>query len=139
LRPDTLEVKLLEKHVFRTGAVVVDLRPSEPVRDGIRKPGEAKEPLKSAGEVLLLDRNGQLIARNELDDDEDVRRLMFRDEGAAPADAAGGEGMMPGGMMPGGMMPGMMPGGMPGMPGMPAPGGEGKAGKGGRGKAKGGF
>lgn len=137
LRPDTLEVKRLEKHTFDTKAVVVDLRPSEPVRDGLKKPGDTKEPLKSAGEVLLLDRYGQLVVRNELDDDEEVRRLLFRDEGSAPVEAGGGDGMMPGGMMPGGMMPGgMMPGGMPGMPGMPGK-GEGKAGKGGRGK--GGF
>jgi hypothetical protein len=98
----------------------------------LKKVGETKEPPKSAGEVLLLDRYGQLVVRNELDDDEEVRRLMFRDEGAAPTEAGGADGMMPGGMMPG-----MMPGGaMPGMPGMSPPGGEGKAG---RGKGKGGF
>lgn len=129
LRPDTLEVKLLEKHPFSTNAVVVDLRPSEPIRDGLKKVGETKEPPKSAGEVLLLDRYGQLVVRNELDDDEEVRRLMFRDEGAAPTEAGGADGMMPGGMIPG-----MMPGGA--MPGMSPPGGEGKAG---RGKGKGGF
>lgn len=114
LRPDTLEVKMIEKHKFRTGAIVVDLRPGEPLRDGPRKAGETKEPLKSSGEVLILDRHGNFVVRNELDDDDDMRRLLFLGE-EKPDPAAGG-GMMPG-MAPGmgpGMAPGMAPPGAPG-------------------------
>ncbi|MFM9069664.1 MAG: hypothetical protein ACKOUR_20370, partial [Planctomycetota bacterium] len=134
LRPDTLELKLVEKFEFKTNAIVVDLRPGEPVRDGAKKPGEKREPPASAGEILIIDGDGKFVVRNELDDLEDFRRLSFTDELTGAADAGAG-GMMPG--MPG--MPGMgggdpsMPPGMPkggkggasGPPGMSPPGGKG--------------
>jgi len=103
LRPDSLELKLLEKYRFATNAIVVDLRASEPIRDGDKKPGEKKEQLLSAGEILLVDQQGNLIVRNELDDIEDYRKYMFVDEDK-PAMGGGAGGDSPG--MPG--MPGMM-------------------------------
>lgn len=108
LRPDSLEMKLIEKHVFQTNAVVVDLRPAEPLRDGDKRPGERKEPLLSAGEVLLVDSAGNLIVRNELDDTEDYRKYMFVGEEQPAGGSSGGlpgGGMAPPGMAPPGMAP----------------------------------
>lgn len=125
LRPDTLELLEFENYNFRSNAVVVDMRPSEPVRDGDRKVGERKEPLKSPGEVLVLDKHGHLVVRNELDDDEDYSRLMFRGEEKPEQTSTGGS---PGAGMggPGGAMPGAMPGSpMPGGPGGGSPPGSG--------------
>jgi len=104
LRPDTLEIKLIEQFPFKTNAIVVDVRPAEPIRDGDRKPTEKKEPPASAGEILILDGDGRFVVRNELDDVEDFRRLLLVGEEKAAGSAAGGMGGMPG--MPGGGMPG---------------------------------
>ena len=119
MKPDTLEIKEIEKYNFRSGAVVVDMRAAEPVRDGDRKPGEKKEPAKSSGEVLLLDKHGRFIVRNELEDDEDYTRMMLRGE-EQPASTTTGGSPLGGGP---GAMPGAMPGAAPGSP----PGGPGGA------------
>lgn len=104
LRPDTLEIKVVEKFPFKTDAIVVDVRPAEPIRDGEKKATEKKEPPASAGEILILDGDGRFVVRNELDDVEDYRRLLFVGEEKPAGAAAGGMGGIPG--MPGGGLPG---------------------------------
>ena len=81
---------------FITGATMVDLRGGE------RLPGKKGV---SAGEILVLDSNGTLFVRNELDDYPTYEQLT-----EAGAEPAVDEGRGPGGMMP----PGMMGPGMPG-------------------------
>lgn len=85
---------------FITGATMVDLRGGERLgRKGV-----------SAGEVLVLDSNGNLFVRNELDDYPTYEQLTGA--GAEPAVEEGRGGL------DGMMRPPMMGPGMPGMPGM---------------------
>jgi hypothetical protein len=70
LHPLRMALKSLEQHDFKTDAVLLDIRGGENL-------GTSSSPLYTPGEVLLLDRDGNLIVRNEIDDAEVYRRQLF--------------------------------------------------------------
>ncbi len=121
VHPISLIVKLLKDFEFKTDAMVVDLR------GGDELPGDGDEKLTAPGEIAVIDGNGKLIVRNELDDWEDFRRFTLVDEKEQSQSTGGGSpfGGMPGADDGGGLFgpPGMGPAGMapPGMGGMAPP------------------
>jgi len=70
LHPLRMTLKSLEQHDFKTDAVLLDIRGGENL-------GTSSNPLYTPGEVLLLDRDGKLIVRNEIDDAGVYRRQLF--------------------------------------------------------------
>ena len=86
---------------FITGATTIDFRGGEKLA------GPRGSTLTSAGEILLLDVNGKLIIRNELDDRSEYDKLTAPE----PDMPEGGGRGMPGGMPGAGL--GMPPGGRP--------------------------
>ncbi|MEQ8791234.1 MAG: hypothetical protein RIC55_33540 [Pirellulaceae bacterium] len=87
LHPLRMTLKELKGHFFETDAVVLDMR------GGVNL-GTSSKPLYTPGEVLILDRDGNLIVRNELDDAETYRRQLFiEDRGSqgAGSSPSGGE------------------------------------------------
>ncbi len=88
---------------FITGATAIDFRGGEKLA------GPRGTTLTSAGEILLLDNDGKLIVRNELDDRAEYDKLTTAEHEGF--EEGGGRGMGPGMMMPpgGGARP---PGGL---------------------------
>lgn len=129
LHPLQQQIKTIENYDFQTGAFVADLRGGELLYEDKKK----ENPIYAPGEMLIVDGEGKLLVRNEVDDVEDYRRVMFIDDTATTTASTGSGGMMPMGGDPaaagadpyGGMFPGGVPGAVPGaMPGMRAPGGR---------------
>jgi hypothetical protein len=102
LQPLTFAIKTLESHSFRTESFVVDLRGGEE----IFKDKDRTHVLHSPGEFLVVNRKGELVVRNEIDDAEEYRRLLFIED--KPGGAASGSTASP---YP--TMDYMMPGGSP--------------------------
>jgi hypothetical protein len=72
LHPVTLDLKTIDNYPFTTDATVVDIRGGDSLPGGDRK-----NPLLAPGEVLILDRYGNLQAHNELDEVADYRKSLF--------------------------------------------------------------
>lgn len=70
LHPLQLTLKRLEDHFFKTDAMVLDIRGGENL-------GTSKNPLPTPGEILIVDHNGELVVRNEIDDAGLYRRHLF--------------------------------------------------------------
>ena len=103
---------------YNSDVTIVDLRGGERIPGGRRG-----SDLKAIGEILLLDPNGTLIVRNELDDSA-AREQATSAAAEKKAPPSMGPGTMGPGTGPGMMGPGMRPGVGPGMgPGMMGPGG----------------
>lgn len=70
LYPLTYALKRYQNYDFKTGALVVDMRGGETI---------GKSQILTPGEVLLVDKDGQLIVRNEFDPKnvESYRRQLF--------------------------------------------------------------
>jgi hypothetical protein len=60
-------------HQFNTNSVVVDIAGGEPLPSQVRG-----ETLTAAGEILVLDANGNLTLRNELDDLDRYKQHTYR-------------------------------------------------------------
>jgi hypothetical protein len=73
IEPVSLVFKTIPDHRLTSSELVIDLRGGEVL------PGqtivEGDEPLRAPGEVAMLDANGNLMVRNELDDWEAFDRL----------------------------------------------------------------
>jgi hypothetical protein len=93
LHPINFQVFPLKEYPFQTDIVVLDMRGGHdlPTTD------KANIDHKAPGEVLLLDSEGKLVVRNELDDLLDYTNNIFK-EPEKPKLPAGedGEGMYPG-------------------------------------------
>jgi len=112
LHPLSLQIKTIEKYSFGTDAFVADLRGGHDLitDENEDEDEDEKTELRTPGEFLVVDGEGNLIACNEIDDTEEYRRLRFivdsADGGVATGGMEGGYGdMMEGGygdMMEGG-------------------------------------
>lgn len=110
LQPLTLQIKRIENYSFNTDAFLADLRGGESLMVDVDKDSKEETPLPVPGEYLVVDRNGRLIACDEVDDAEEYRRLLFIED--TPKGSQSSPGMTPssggyGDMMgyPGGAMP----------------------------------
>lgn len=83
--PLTNVLKTVKEHQFKTDAFVVDIRGGVPLNVA---EDMAEEPVLTPGEFAVVDANGQLIIRNELDDIEDYRRFTYREDKVKKAAAA---------------------------------------------------
>jgi hypothetical protein len=86
LHPVMHEFKLLPEYDITTNAVVVDIRGGETL------PTKGKDPMSAPGEFLLLDPDGTLIVRNELDDLDDYRDTLFIEDQPPMPSLTGQEG-----------------------------------------------
>ena len=77
LHPLAGQIKTLEEYNFITEAFVADLRGGEELS---KKGKDQQKGLTAPAEYLVVDRKGNLIACNEVDDAEDYRRLLFIDD-----------------------------------------------------------
>ncbi len=129
LDPISLVIKLLKDYELQSNYLVVDMSGGEDL------PGDRKSRVTSPGEFVVLDDQGNLIVKNELDDYEQHRRFTLADENKPLQSSMGGYGGSGGPGMGGSGGPGMGGPGAPGMPGMPGMGGsEGGSGRKGRGR-----
>lgn len=127
VHPISLVYKALPDFEFDTNRVVLDIRGGEPLPCT-----EHDDPLTAPGELILLDADGNLIVRNELDDENDFRRNSPPEVTAATAPSA--TGVMPGEAADVGGMPGdagVMPGSESAAPGAGRRRGRGRAAGGG--------
>ncbi len=139
LDPVSLVIKILKDYELRSQYLVVDMRGGEDL------PGDRKNKVTSIGEYMMMDDQGNLIVRNELDDHDNFRRFTLEDDiNMRGSGGFGGYGSGmgypgmgssgPGGPMMGGSDPSSMgagPGGYPGMPGNMTPGSGGGSRRGG--------
>ncbi len=87
LHPVSLELKALDNYTFTTDATVVDIRGGD-----VLPGGDRKNPLTAPGEILILDRSGNLQAHNEIDEVSDYRKsLLIAETPPAAASAIPGE------------------------------------------------
>ena len=121
LDPVTLAIKLLKDFHLQNNIQVLDLQGGEDL------PGDRQKKVVSEGEYLLLDEEGNLVVRNELDDTKPFRFYTFADEPVHATTSTSGYGDMGEGGDMG--MPGMSGPGL-GMPGVSGPGAAGNTGRG---------
>lgn len=91
LQPLTLQIKRIEEFNFDTEAFLADLRGGESLLLDVDKTTKEEKPLSVPAEYLVIDGDGRLMVRSEVDDAEEYRRLLFIED--TPASATGG--MMP--------------------------------------------
>ncbi len=108
IHPVDRSVRRILDYKFNTNAIVLDIRGGDKLPSELSKrrtPGEKQEPPKAPGEFLILDADGNLIVRNELDDADAYRQLMLIDDSAEtqalvtpgyPGPGQEGEGTTPG-------------------------------------------
>jgi len=98
-------LRLNEPYNFDLDAMVLD------IQGGERLPrGDRDDPLTAPSRMLLVDRDGNLIVRDEVEDMVDYRQLMIIEEDIPGANPNGGGGLMEGGGIPmdpmgGGLLP----------------------------------
>ena len=104
LRPDSLELKGIKDFEVKTNALVLDLRPGSVLPVGKKANRDRdRTPLRSGGEVLLMDDSGNLVVRDEFEDADQFRRFTYDGEETGGAMAGG----MGGGAGAGGGSPGL--------------------------------
>ncbi|TVS09040.1 MAG: hypothetical protein EA424_27895, partial [Planctomycetaceae bacterium] len=86
MHPVTTQLKTLEEYRFNSRGLVVDMRGGEVLI--VDDDGGEKKELRSPAEFMLFDARGNLIVRNEVNDTEDYRRLLFIED-AGPTAGAG--------------------------------------------------
>jgi hypothetical protein len=94
LHPVNLQVFTLPNYNFRTDVMVLDVRGGRDLPTNNR----AEIDLKSPGELLLVDMEGNLMVHNELDDIRDYNNNIFKEpeKPKTPAPEAGSESYYPG-------------------------------------------
>ena len=94
LHPTTKQIMRLKEVKFSDSSFVADLRGGDilPDQNGkLPSSKDADKALKAPGEIMVIDAQGNLIVKNEVDDEESFRRLTFEDS-FAPAESMGGLG-----------------------------------------------
>lgn len=76
LHPLTHQLKTIEKFRFETGALVVDMTGGELLFQDKKKENELHAP----SEVAVVDGDGNFVVRDETEDVEDYRRVLFIEE-----------------------------------------------------------
>ncbi len=93
LHPRALQIRRLPEFPFRTDSFVADLRGGATLMTDVHPVTEEETTHRVPGEFLIVDRDGNLLVRNEVETAEEYRRLMFiEDEGRRRRTATGGTG-----------------------------------------------
>lgn len=90
IHPITLQFRELPDFNFATGQSVIDLRGGEPLPGG--------DQLTSLGEYIVVDDEGNVVVRSELNDYDSFQLYTPPEATAAPAMGYGGDDMYPGEM-----------------------------------------
>jgi hypothetical protein len=86
MHPVTTQLKTLEDYRFNSRGLVLDMRGGEVLM--VDEDGDEKIELSAPAEFMLFDAKGNLIVRNEVNDIEDYRRLLFIED-SGPTTGAG--------------------------------------------------
>lgn len=84
LHPHTLQLKTLEDYAFDIDSLVADLSGGADLITDVDPDTDEKTVLTTPGEFLILNRNGEMVVCNEIDDNEEYRRLLFVDDAEQP-------------------------------------------------------
>jgi hypothetical protein len=123
IHPVLGDLRKVEGYELKTDGVVLD------ILGGERIPGAEKEVVRSPGETLIMDAEGNLVVTDESRDIEGYRKYIFPEPKPEPKDKSKSdapEGSSSMGPVPGGSSMGPVPGGSSSSKNQGYPGGSGK-------------